>query len=339
MTRTLDCKSLIGGMIVGAGLGFVIGYLSCLVQLEPVTTLEVPGGMQVEPLRTEVDLGRHNVLLTHFSLAKASNAAAHLMPLLEKLAVGMKAGTATVAMISEAQTANAKLVASIKPLADVGIPGTGENGPFTHPCIAAAMIAATLERLGAPMRKDQLVRLSGIGVSFALEDESRLQEYGPEESAFFRTAEEGRLKERFYAECDGVLTGEQQSLLHGTVARDRCGVDLFSAALFWGALVVPVEYRNKEEFSHAIVLKLGQDLGAQNKHRLAKTVDRWLDTLPASFLAPVKDVLTENRLTSLARVREAVEHQLNLLVELRKEFGGSAPLSPADEFLLLPVRL
>src|SRR5690606_34004679 len=103
-----------------------------------------------------------------------------------------------LALLGEVAKLNAELIQQAAALMEADVPGTGPNGVFTNPIVAANQVHATLEKAGAPLTAQQREALQRLGAQIAGEDEARLAKVGEDAFQLETILGETELKDRFY---------------------------------------------------------------------------------------------------------------------------------------------
>lgn len=284
--------------------------------------------------------------------AEVGEALGQMAPLFEELAEHMASGKEGFpARVGEIQRWNGPLVTAALGLSQRGVPGTGVNGSFTHPWVLVNLIATTLEAAGKPLDADQHERLGRLGAAYAAEDERRRAGYPEDGLALERLIDEARLKERFYAEADALLTAEQRDVLHPAAIRGRASIDLFSSGLILAQGVVAVRFASRAELEAGVLARatsrFGLQAGAGDAVVFGEALGEWVRGLPEAWLTAPLDPMARGGLAMqgglgvpVVRLLEAAEHTLRLYRAVRERLPAGAPLAEqlADEVsFVLPV--
>jgi hypothetical protein len=224
---------------------------------------------------------------------EVGDALAHLGPLLGELGDDMAQGKEVTAKFGEIQRWNGPLLTAALELNKRGLPGTSVNGSFTHPSSLVNMVAAALTAGGRPLDEAQSEQLGRIGLAFVAEDERRLAAYPADALAVQKLLDEARLKERFFAEVDRLLTPEQVELLHPPAVRGRSGLDLFSSGLVVYAVSRTVKFRTREDLAQALVAVAQRhfDLTDDALPLWQEAAVRWAQGFPEAWLFEPPDGL------------------------------------------------
>ncbi len=205
---------------------------------------------------------QHRAVLEAQDWAQAGEAVTKLLPLLNEL---------TDAIVHKKDYDDSKLLEIPKyngplqrlaiDLVQKGIPGTGVNGSFSHPAASVNLIRAALAQAEVPLTEGQDARLAELGDRFLLEDARRQEAYGDDTLAMQMAIEEADLKDRFYADVDGLLTAEQVNVLHPPAIKGRLGVDIFSSGIIWHTLAKSVRFQTREDLATRLPTMLAGEWG------------------------------------------------------------------------------
>lgn len=264
--------------------------------------------------------------------------------LLDQIATARRDGTELPAKaLGEVQQHNGPLVTIAVQLAQSGaVTGTGANGAFTHPAFAVNALAASLERLGKPLSKSQLVSLGEIGQRFTTEEAERVARYTDATFQLQKLEEEGALKVRFFEAVRKVLTREQLDAASPPSTRDRVAGDLWSAGIFWLQFAVPVRFETQEKLVDDIarrasaVLKLTEE----QKPKASSVVADWAGRLPQSFRERKVDALERVGSMPTATAQFAAAETRKLVERLATDLvldGDSLAAARRMGFVLVPT--
>lgn len=260
--------------------------------------------------------GRYDDVLGKIDWDTVGQALHQMPPLLTDLIEALEKGEELPPSVGEIQRWNGPLVTVALQLANAGVSGTGVNGAFTHPAVAANMVHAALAKSGRPLTKEQEAALEELGRRFVAEDDLRSAAYGEETLAFRKLVDEAALKDRLYSEIDALLTPEQRDLLHPESVRGYTQVDLFSSGVVTFMQARPIAFGDRDTFVREVTDKHIEELGldAASRPVVEGLVRQWSDRVAKAGLgAPLeRTVPGMQNVLRTERVRKAAELQLEL---------------------------
>ncbi|MBX3464728.1 MAG: hypothetical protein KF830_16280 [Planctomycetes bacterium] len=221
---------------------------------------------------------------------------------------------------------NLKLVQQVPALLESGLPGSGANGAYTHPLVAANVLASTLAAAGLGIDQGQRDRIAGLVRQFSAETQAAVDSV--QEFDVQRLALEAETKDRFYREVASLLTPEQQRVMFPAGADRYEGGSLFHSSLFLRQYTEPVPAANAAEFARSVANSVGQQLDLDDQasaqvraivERFAAAPELWQDRA---------DAVERGQLQMLRRGRTeaAMRHQAAMLREILRQ----VPLSEAQ---------
>lgn len=255
---------------------------------------------------------------------KKSAAAIHeLGPLLPDIMRGMASRTISPELEAKAQELNAPLIQVAMILKGASVPGTGYNGPFTHPAVAANMVYATLVEAGLPLDDDQVEKLKKIGDTHAAEEAALRKREADEPFQIAILLAESDLKDRFYKAVDAILTPEQLNILHPGQIRDRVQGDLFSAGLIWLGHAQAAIGSNRADIAKRLTdLAIRQfQIPETDRAAVARLASDWMQAFDEAAIAPL-DSMEMTAFIKMGRIRAAADPTLTLYKELAREMGS-----------------
>ena len=280
--------------------------------------------------------------LAQIDWKKSAEAIRELAPLIPKILESVAAGgTMAPELQKRAQELNAPLIQVAMVLKGAEVPGTGYNGPFTHPAVAANMVYASLIEAGKPLDEQQVQQLKEIGDRF-VQEEAVLRERGKQEKfALAMLLGESEIKDRFYKAVDQILTPEQVDLLHPGSLRDRVQGDLFSAGLIWLGHFQGSFGANRE----AIAINVTKTAMAHfqipeaDRPAVVRLVSDWLQSFDEAALAPMDD-MEKAAFVKMSRIRTGGAPMLALYKELAREMVANEDVVKRiqdSQYVLLPA--
>ena len=140
---------------------------------------------------------------------------------------------------------------ALKLIGKVPTNGSG-NGEFTHPLIAANLMAALLENGGSPLTDKQKAAIAEMGGAYEEQYGKFQNEYSGDTPKIEKLVDEIDLRRSTMDGFLGLLTPEQRSLAAPADLHDRLGVDLFSPLLMAMASLRPQNMDSAESFRSAM---------------------------------------------------------------------------------------
>ncbi len=298
---------------------------------------------------------KYKAAMAGVAWSDAGEAAAKMVPLLQKLAADFVAGKPVDEKIGiEIFKWNQKLQNVAVTAIAAKVPGEEGNGAFTHPVVAINLIHAALAEAGVPLDEGQVKSLRDIGDRFIEADARRMTGYDEETFALQKTIDECALKDTMFAAIDAVLTPGQQDVLHPASIRERTGIDLYSSGTIWYVVARAVDFRTRADLAPGLVqqyLTRG-NLTEEQKALLGSAARDWAESFSAAFLDASADPVAQTSRRSaaggalagwqkLTQVRTAAIHQLALnraLFELVGSDTKTAAQIRADRRVFVPLR-
>jgi hypothetical protein len=232
-----------------------------------------------------------------------------------------------LAVLGQIQKLNAELIEQAGAVVAAKVPGTGVNGAFTNPVVAANQMYAALDKAGLPLSNAQRDSLQRITAQIAGEDEQRRSSLDAEDFELVDLLGETALKDRFYQEARGLLTpAQERALFPARLA--GASANLFDTGLMWAQFAKPIIAKDRTDLAEQIASSVaeGLDLDAATSPQLRAAVDAWAKTLPDDAFHAVGE-LAGTGLDRLGPVRQAAQRQLELLRSLDR----SVPLTAAQK--------
>lgn len=229
--------------------------------------------------------------------------------------------------LGEVAKLNAELIKQAGELMKAKVPGTGPNGVFTNPIVAANQLHATLAKAGMPLSNAQRDGLQRLSAQIAGEDDARRAAVKDDDFALAGILGETELKDRFYQQARQLLTPQQEQALFPERLQGTAG-NLFDSGLVWAQFAKPVTVSGRGEFAGKLTESLAQQIGLADDMtpQLKAAVDTWAKTLPDDAFA-VADEKAALGLGRLGPVRETATRQLALLRDLSR----TLPLTPEQK--------
>jgi formylglycine-generating enzyme required for sulfatase activity len=271
-------------------------------------------------------------------------AVSNVVPLLAQL-LGSLEKPGDVPNFAELQRWNAPLAAAAVKLAAAGVRGTGVNGTFASAAVSVNVIHATLKAGQQPLSAEQQTRLDEIGRRYAAEEVQRLAAYPEGTLAIRRLADDAAMKDRFFAEIDGMLTPKQRDVVHPESVRGFTGLDLFSSGIVTAGDVRQLDFKDREVAIRQVTDRQFERFGLDRASRpiVEQLVRSWAERVAKAGLAAPreKSVRAMPLLTRVARVTKAAQLQADLCEELQRRVpmtDGQKALLAGDTNILVPFR-
>jgi hypothetical protein len=199
--------------------------------------------------------------LAKIDWAKMGAVTHEMGPLLAKLAEAMgKEGAATpVDLAVKVTELNTALVAQVPAILETGLPGFGPNGTFTHPLVAANMLASSLAAAGQQLTPAQQQQIEGLVRACSVEAQSIADSRA--DFALEQLYAETTMKDRFFEQVGTMLSPQQQGAVFPDGARAYEGACLFDTGVVMRAHAEPVLARDAGDYARIVSGKLGEKLG------------------------------------------------------------------------------
>lgn len=254
--------------------------------------------------------------IAKINTVKAGEAIAQMTPLIKDMLASLRTGAPDMKLQARISMLNAELVNQAVSLSGSGLSGYGVNGVFTHPAVQVNYIHATLKAAELPLTEAQENQLAAIGDGFIQDEAKRVAAYSDQTLELLKVVEESELKERFYANVDGILTPEQLERLHPEGTKGRIRADLFSSGLIWAA--VPgdgVSYKDRASLGQKYAARIIQQykIPAEHASLIAELSVDFAAGLSDGFIAYKADDFDKIGLLRVARVIGSARAQVHML--------------------------
>jgi len=247
-----------------------------------------------------------------------------MAPKLVELLEAIQKGEDTTELRIKIQEINGKLVAQVPALLKAGLPGYGPNGSYTHPLVAANVLASTLAAAGRPLDDAQRAKIDGLVRAFSAESQSIADT--PGEFEIERLVAEVEMKDRFFREMGSHLAPEQNDTMNPAGSLDRDGTNLFSTGLLTNAYAEPIPAKSPADFARLASNRLGEDLGLDESAaaKVRAIVERVTAAAPEMWSDPADGAETNYRLMKRGRAQAALKRQ----IEIMREIQRTVPMTP-----------
>jgi hypothetical protein len=301
---------------------------------------EVPEKSEVvtaeAPIPQEVLFGdpKYQEALASIDWATVGQAMKDMVPLAAKLAEQLENGEELdLAVAGELQKLNGELLKAAQKIMEGNIPGTGINGSFTHPVVAANQIGAALKAAGLDLSKEQKDNLERAMQFYAAKDHSLRLAEGDREFKLDILGEELEFKDAFYKEARRMLTKEQRDVLYSERSAGRAGFDVFDSSLMTAGMAKPLKVKDAAELASKLSRSISSSTGldAAGRKQLDAIITKWSNEFPAEFWSNKGNALDKRGALSGARVRAALKRQSALM----REILANIKLSPDARARLL----
>ncbi|MBK8096794.1 MAG: hypothetical protein IPK26_06785 [Planctomycetes bacterium] len=246
---------------------------------------------------------------------------AQMNPMLAELLAKMDHEGAELPMelVVEVQKLNMKLVEQLPGLLKAGLPGFGPNGTYLHPLVASNSLASMLAHAGQGLNDAQRNALAGLVRIYSAEAQGlQGQSHDFELEGL---AADVAMKDRFFAETQGLLGPEQAALMTPPGSLRHDGGNLFDTGLMFQLHNDPIPASNPAEFARATSQKLEQQLGLEpaQAEQVRALLERHAGA--ASELWRDRGTPAESNLRMLksGRGKAALQRQLQWMRELQQQ--------------------
>lgn len=237
---------------------------------------------------------KYKKVIAGMSWEEAGEAAAKMVPLLEDLAGAFSGGKGVDQSIGiKIFQHNQKLQTVAVNAIAAKVPGGGENGAFTHPTVAINLIHSALKQAGVPVDEKQAERLREFGDRYLEDDARRFAGYNEETFELQKLIDECALKDKMFADIDGILTPEQRDVLHPESIRGRLGIDIYSSGTIWYGVSKAVDFTTRENLAEGVV-ELYKERGNLTDDEVALVrgaAKEWAEGFTDAFLRASDDPL------------------------------------------------
>jgi len=298
---------------------------------------------------------KYKSTVAEVSWPEAGEAAARIVPLLGDLAAAFLRGEGVdQALGIKIFKQNQKLQTVAVTAIGAKVPGAGENGAFTHPIVTLNLIAAALDQAELPLDKRQRERLAEIGDRFIEDDERTKAGYSEETFRLQKTIDECALKDRMFADIDGLLRGEQRDVLHPEAIRDRMGIDIYSSGTIWYGVSKALSFETREDLAEGLVKRFnpGGETTEEELALIRAAAKEWAESFSETYLQASADPIAQisqreaggGRLAGWQKVeqaRVAAHHQVALyrtLVDSLPQGSDKAEKLRDSGRVLIPLR-
>jgi hypothetical protein len=236
-------------------------------------------------------------------------------------------------VLAKIQELNSKLVAQVPAMMKADLPGSGENGAYTHPLVAANILAKTLDAAGLSMDAAQRAEIAGLVRSFSAE--ARAVADSVQDVDLARVAAEAETKDRFYREVSSRLTPEQYKVMFPDGAEKFDGTSLFHSSLFTRQFTEAVPASNPAEFARSVSFKLGEQIGLDEgaSGQVRAIVER-MSTAPELWQDKGSSVETGLHMLRSGRAQAAMRNQIAIMREIARQ----VPMTPAQKKQFLAMK-
>ncbi|MHC4852973.1 MAG: hypothetical protein ACYTF5_13245 [Planctomycetota bacterium] len=246
-----------------------------------------------------------------------------MVPLLDELAKAMRDDPENIPLdlAGKIQQMNGVLLAQAQALTAGDVPGTGVNGAFTHPVMAANEVYFALKAAGTPLTESQTEALQKVMGYYSGRDASLRIDAAGHELSIETLAAEMEMKDAFYKEVDNVLGTEQRNAIRRDTSGGRIGLDLFSSGIGWAPYAAPVKVKDAADLANQVRGRLVHKVGLNQEQAVTakKIIDSWANSIPEGYWANKADKLELVRFMRTKRVQQAARKQIQLFQRLMKE--------------------
>ncbi|MHC4847109.1 MAG: hypothetical protein ACYTEG_01495 [Planctomycetota bacterium] len=218
---------------------------------------------------------------------------------------------------------NGPLLSQAAQMEKANLSGTGTNGIWTHPILVVNQVYATLAVSEHKMTEAQIPQLQQIGDRFR---EAEARRVAAETDAMFgveKVLAETALRDELFTAIDGMLTPEQQDVLHPEESRGYTTADMFSSAILWNTLIHPVQFSARSDLAMQIanVVIANEKVPAPHHDAVRAVVTEWTNALPDALLTEPQTAAVGIRIMRVAHITQCAKQVL----KLRKELANRVP--------------
>jgi len=225
------------------------------------------------------------------------------------------------------QALNGPLLGFASKMGNTDLSGTGTNGVWTHPVLVVNQVYATLAASEHKMTEAQVPQLQQIGDRYKEAEARRVASYTEDTFGLAKVIEETALRDELFAAIDGILTPEQQNVLHPDGSRGYTAADLFSSALLWNTLVQPVAFRARADLGSQIANMIisAEKVPNANADAVRAVVAEWAAALPDALLKEPHTTAVEMvRIMRVSHITACAKQSLKLRKELARRVPNEA---------------
>lgn len=205
------------------------------------------------------------------------------------------------------------------------------NGEFTHPITTANLMAAMLERAGAPLSPEQLAAFERLGAAYDAEYDALQESYGEDVPRLQKIVDELELKRAAIGKLEGVLGEEQKRTIFRPETRDRLQVDILSPATSAILIARPVDLANREGLPGTIASVAKEyELEGVDEAALREIADAWIRDLEPILAEPVgpREPLRLDQIIAAGKAQAKAARALAALPGLSEKSRAAILASP-----------
>ena len=306
----------------------------------PAVVAEPPAPAEPEPNAMVFTDEKYAAALAGIDWKTMGAVTKEMGPMLAQLVEMMKKGEDPTELGIKIHELNSKLVAQVPAMMKAELPGFGPNGVYTHPLVAANVLASTLEAAGLPLDPAQRAKFDGLVRAFSAEAQSIAD--GPREFELEHLVADAEMKDRFYREISSHLAPAQNDQMYPPGATDYDGASLFSTGLMTQPYVETIAAKNAGDFARMASNRLGEDLGLDEaaSAKVRAIVERVAGASPEIWSEPADAAERGLRMPKRGRASAALKRQLEIMREIQRQ----VPMTPeqlkkfrASKGILVPV--
>lgn len=218
---------------------------------------------------------------------------------------------------------NGPLLGQAAKMEKANLSGTGTNGIWTHPVLVVNEVYATLAQSDHKMTAAQIPQLQAIGDRFKEAEAVRVASYTEDTFGLETVIGETALRDELFAAIDGILTPEQQNVLHPEESRGYTTADMFSSAILWNTLIQPIRFRDRNDLGKQVTnMIISRERVPDAHHETVRAIiTEWANAVPDALLAEPHSSLVDIRIMRVDHIRPCAAQCL----KLRKELATRVP--------------
>ncbi|MGQ9592290.1 MAG: hypothetical protein ACUVYA_18580 [Planctomycetota bacterium] len=205
------------------------------------------------------------------------------------------------------------------------------NGEFTHPITTANLMAAMLERAGAPLSPEQLAAFERFGAAYDADYDSLQERYGEDVPRLQKIVDELELKRAAIGKFEGVLGEEQKRILFRLETRDRLQVDVLSPATSAILIAQHLDLASRESLPGTIASVAKEyELEGVDEVALKEILDAWIQDLEpilAELVGP-REPLRLDQIIAAGKAQAKAARALAALPALSEKSRAAILASP-----------
>ena len=209
---------------------------------------------------------------------------------------------------------------ALQALADGNVPGTGLNGKFTHPMVAANQLHYALQAAGIALSEDQQRRLDSLAKNYSTEDEIQRLTSSRDEIRLAGLIAEAEVKGRFFNDAENLLSAEQHAVMFSDRTKGRLHAEVYGESVLWAGFAKPVRVSGPADLSKQFMSRYIGSLSLPESEmgKVKTLVDEWARSYPPSYWQEKVGKLSSRGRIKVSRIRLAAKRQLALIRKITR---------------------